>query len=93
MSEDSLHDDLTESEMAMIDAVRTLYDLVIGKRLISREDADRLLELHQRRWVKQTKPRAAGILGVLRAVATHPDVYKRRESALKLRMELPKGSA
>ena len=93
IASDPLGEDITESEAAMLDAVRTLYDLLIAKRVIKPKRADDLLRLRQERYAKEDKLRAAGILGLLRALSTSEDVQKNRETALKLRMAQPKGSA
>ena len=86
-------EDMTDSEAALLDTVRILYDVLIQKKVIKAQHVDHLLQMHQKNWIKKNKPRAVGILGLLRALSTSEKVLKQREAALKLYRAQPKGSA
>lgn len=85
-------DEMSEGEIALLDAARTLFDIVLAARLTTHATADKMLGLHQQRWTKEGKLKAAGMIGMLRALSTSPDARKHQETALKLRMARPKGS-
>jgi hypothetical protein len=85
-------DEFSDNELALLDAVRTLYDIVIGAGATTYAQADGLLEMHQQRWEHRGRPKAATMLALIRRLATDPDAEKRRAVVEMLRMAKPKGS-
>ena len=66
-------DEFSDNELALLDAVRTLYDIVIGAGTTTYAQADGLLEMHQQRWEHRGRPKAATMLALIRRLATDPD--------------------
>jgi len=84
---------LSESEVAMIEALALLFNIAIGVR----EDAGRQVasafDSRIRHWSKAAKPRTAAILGLMKQLATDPKMLTTRRQRAILRHALPKGQA
>lgn len=84
---------LTESDLAMIDAVRVVYDLLLGAQVLNAVALDDLLATRQKGWEQQGKHHTAAVLAMLRSLSTDQDARKHREGQLALRAVPPKGWA
>lgn len=86
-------DQISETDMALLDTVRTLYGLIIDAGITTHAHADRLLAVHQERWTQMGAPEAADMIVLLRKLATDPDVQARRAALAELRVAEPQGLA
>jgi hypothetical protein len=92
MAKDPL-DGFSETDLALLDAVRSLYDIIIEAGVTTHAHVDALLEVHEKRWTKKALPRAATMIALLRKLSTEPDVQNRRAVLEALKMVEPNGSA
>jgi hypothetical protein len=82
---------LTESEIATIEALSMLFNLVIGLR-----DAKQVVDAFDSRieqWSKASKPKTAAMLALMKQLATDPKMLKARRQRAILRHSAPRGRA
>ncbi len=87
------HVQLSESDIALVDAVGILFDLVVAGRDPVARKLDKALQIRARHWMKVSKPNAAAILTLLRKRSTDPGTLARRRTAAALLTATPKGRA
>lgn len=84
---------LSESEIAMIEALVLLFNIAIGVR----EDAGRQVasafDSRIRHWNKAAKPKTAAVLGLMKQLATDPKMLTTRRQRAILRYAVPRGRA
>ena len=82
---------LSESEVAMIEALAMLFNLVIGLH-----DAKQVVNAFDTRieqWGKASKPKTAAMLALVKKLATDPKMLTSRRQRAILRYSAPKGRA
>jgi len=84
---------LNESDLALIDALTALTDLLIGAGALKVESVQNVVQPRIQMWEQKGKLKTATILGLWRAMTTDPEFRKRRENDLGLRAMEPKGKA
>jgi len=84
---------LSESEVALIEALALLFNIAIGVR----EDAGRQVasafDSRIRHWKKAARPKTAALLGLMKQLATDPKMLTTRRQRAILRYAVPKGRA
>lgn len=61
---------LTESDVAMVDALSILFDIAVANRDAVARTLDKTLELRARHWERASRPKTAAILTLLRKRST-----------------------
>lgn len=84
---------LTESDVAMVDALSILFDVTVGNRDAVAKALDKALEIRARHWSKASKPKAAAILMLLRKRSTEKGTLARKRMATALARVMPRGTA
>ena len=84
---------LTETDVAMVDALSILFDIAVANRDAVAKTLDKALEVRARHWAKASKPKAAAILMLLRQRSTEKSTLTRKRMAQALARATPRGSA
>jgi hypothetical protein len=84
---------LTESDLATLDALSILFSIAIGLREGAGQQVAKALDARIQHWAKRSKPKAAGILAVLKKMTTDPKMLTARRQRAVLRYGAPKGRA
>ena len=91
MTEDSA--ELSETDLALVDALTVLTDLLIPTGALRLESIPRLLPHRIRHWTQKGKPKTAAILGIWQQQMIDPERRTQMARDLALRMTPPEGSA
>jgi hypothetical protein len=84
---------LTESDLAMVDALSILFDVTVANRDAVARILDKALEVRARHWAKASRPKASAILMLLRKRSTEKGTLARKRMATALARVAPKGRA
>lgn len=84
---------LSESEVAMIEALVLLFNIAIGVREDAGRQVGSAFDSRIRHWKKASKPKTAAILGLMKQLATDPKMLTARRQRAILRYAVPKGRA
>ena len=84
---------LSESDIAMIDALGILFNIAIGGRDAAGQQVAGAFDSRIQHWTKASKPKTAAILGLMKRLATDPKMLAGRRQRAILRYAVPKGRA
>lgn len=84
---------LSESDIAMIDALGILFYIAIGGRDAAGQQVAGAFDSRIQHWTKASKPKTAALLGLMKQLATDPKMLARRRQRAILRYAIPKGRA
>jgi hypothetical protein len=84
---------LSESDIAMIDAVGILFNIAIGGRDAAGQQVAGAFDSRIRHWTRASKPKTAALMGLMKQLATDPKMLARRRQRAILRYAVPKGRA
>jgi hypothetical protein len=79
MSNDQDDGHLRDSEIALMDAIKTIYEILIAKKITTPEAIDKMLENQSKAYEGGEMDRALFVMGELRRVATDPQRSRLRE--------------
>jgi hypothetical protein len=85
--------DLRDSEIALMDALKSVIEILIAKDIAKPEAIDKLLAGQQNGYVEKRMPSAVVVMGFLRSFVSDPERAAFRSEIRKLLKEPPKGSA
>ena len=85
--------ELSESDIAMIDALGILFYIAIGGRDAAGRQVAGAFDSRIRHWTKASKPMTAALLGLIKKLATDPKMLAGRRARASLRYAVPKGRA
>lgn len=78
---------LTDTEIALMDAIKTLIDIMMAKEIVTNEVFDRMFASQRNTYIQNKMPSAAAVMELLRAFSTT------RGNQRDLLQVQPKGSA
>ena len=84
---------LRNSEVALMDAIRTILEVIVAKGIARPAILDQALEMQSRAYSPQDMPRALFVMRMIRETLTDPERAKYRQSLEQLLKEPPAGSA
>ena len=84
---------LSESDIAMIDALGILFHIAIGGRDATGRQVAGAFDSRIQHWTKASKPKTAALLGLMKRLATDPKILAGRRQRAILRYAIPKGRA
>jgi hypothetical protein len=84
---------LSESDIAIIDALGILFHIAIGGRDAAGRQVAGAFDTRIQHWKKASKPKAAAIMGLMKRLATDPKMLAGRRQRAILRYAIPKGRA
>src|SRR5882724_121228 len=84
---------LSESDIAMIDALGILFHIAIGGRDAAGQQVAAAFDSRIQHWTKASKPKTAALLGLMKQLATDPKMLAGRRQRTLLRYAVPKGRA
>ena len=84
---------LTESDIAVIDALGILFNIAIGGRDGAGRQVAGAFDSRIQHWTKASKPKTAAIMGLMKRLATDPKMLAGRRQRAILRYAVPKGRA
>jgi hypothetical protein len=84
---------LSETEIAMIDAMGILFHIAIGGRDAAGQQVAGAFDSRIQHWTKAAKPRTAGLMGLMKKLATDPKMLARRRQRAILQYAIPRGRA
>lgn len=85
--------ELSESEIAMIDALGILFHIAIGWRDTAGRQVAAAFDSRIQHWTKASKPKTAALMELMKQLATDPKMLARRRQRAILRYATPKGRA
>jgi hypothetical protein len=83
--------ELSETDLALIDSLTLLFDLLIGGKDDVAQLIAGLLDARIRHWEQKGKPKTAAVLAMMKRQSTEPALLEQRRQRLSLRDT--KGSA
>jgi hypothetical protein len=84
---------LSESDIAMIDALGILFNIAIRGRDAAGQQVAGAFDSRIQHWTRASKPKTAAIMGLMKQLATDPKMLARRRQRAILRYAVPKGRA
>jgi hypothetical protein len=84
---------LSEREVALIDAIRTIADIMLAADIVPVSTFDRLFAHHRDGYLGKGLVQAAGTMEIIRQLTTDPQAEASRQLIRKTLRESPKGSA
>jgi hypothetical protein len=84
---------LSESDIAVIDALGILFNIAIGGRDAAGQQVAGAFDSRIQHWTKASKPKTAALMGLMKQLATDPKMLARRRQRTILRFAVPKGRA
>jgi hypothetical protein len=84
---------LSESDIAVIDALGILFNIAIGGRDTAGRQVAGAFDSRIQHWTKASKPKTAALMGLMKQLATDPNMLARRRQRAILRYAEPKGRA
>jgi hypothetical protein len=84
---------LSESDIAMIDALGILFNIAIGGRDAAGQQVAGAFDSRIQHWTRASKPKTAAIMGLMKKLATDPKMLAGRRQRAILRYAVPKGRA
>lgn len=84
---------LSESDIAVIDALGILFNIAIGGRDAAGQQVAGAFDSRIQHWTKASKPKTAALMGLMKQLATDPKMLARRRQRAILRFAMPKGRA
>jgi len=84
---------LSESDIAVIDALGILFNIAIGGRDAAGQQVAGAFDSRIQHWTKASKPKTAALMGLMKELATDPKMLARRRQRAILRFAVPKGRA
>jgi hypothetical protein len=84
---------LSESDIAVIDALGILFNIAIGGRDTAGQQVAGAFDSRIQHWTKASKPKTAALMGLMKQLATDPKMLARRRQRAILRYAMPKGRA
>jgi hypothetical protein len=79
MSDRQDDDFLRDSEIALMDAIKTIFEILIAKKVTTPEAIDKMLETQSKTYEGGNMDRALFVMGELRRVATDPQRSQLRD--------------
>jgi len=84
---------LSESDIAVIDALGILFNIAIGGRDAAGQQVARAFDSRIQHWTKASRPKTAALMGLMKQLATDPKMLARRRQRAILRYVVPEGRA
>jgi hypothetical protein len=84
---------LSESDIAVIDALGILFNIAIGGRDAAGQQVAEAFDSRIRHWTRASKHKTAALMGLMKELATDPKMLARRRQRAILRYAVPKGRA
>jgi len=84
---------LSDSDIAMIDALGILFNIAIAGRDAAGQQVAGAFDSRIQHWTKASKPKTAAIMGLMKQLATDPKMLAGRRQRALLRFAVPKGRA
>src|SRR5215208_7229897 len=84
---------LSETNIAMIDALGILFNIAIRGRAAAGQQVAEAFDSRIQHWTRASKPKTAAIMGLMKQLATDPNMLARRRQRAILRYAEPKGRA
>jgi hypothetical protein len=84
---------LSESDIALIDALGILFYIAIGGRDAAGRQVAGAFDSRIQHWMKASKPQTAALMGLIKQLATDPKMLAGRRQRAILRYAIPKGRA
>ena len=84
---------LSDSDIALIDALGILFFIAIGGRDAAGRQVAGAFDSRIEHWTKASKPRTAALMGLIKRLATDPKMLAGRRQRAILRHAVPKGRA
>jgi hypothetical protein len=84
---------LSESDIAMIDALGILFNIAIGGRDAAGQQVAGAFDSRIEHWTRASKLKTAAIMGLMKRLATDPKMLAGRRQRAILRYAVPKGRA
>jgi len=84
---------LSESDIAMIDALGILFNIAIGGRDAAGQQVAGAFDSRIEHWTRASKPKTAAIMGLMKQLATDPKMLAGRRQRAILRYAVPEGRA
>jgi hypothetical protein len=83
---------LRDSEVALLDAIKTILEIVIAKGILSPQVIDEMLARQSQSYPPEM-PRAVFVMDLIRAFVMDPKRAELREQIRRIQQEPPAGSA
>ena len=84
---------LSESDIAVIDALGILFNIAIRGREAAGQQVAGAFDSRIQHWTRASKPKTAAIMGLMKQLATDPEMLAGRRQRAILRYAVPKGRA
>ena len=84
---------LRDSEVALMDAIKTVLEIVIAKKISAPSTLAQIFQLQSQSYPKELMPKAVFVMELLRDFVKDPVRQAEREKAERLQQEPPSGSA
>jgi hypothetical protein len=84
---------LSESDIAVIDALGILFNIAIGGRDTDGLQVAGAFDSRIRHWTRASKHKTAALMGLMKKLATDPKMLARRRQRAILRYAVPEGRA
>ena len=84
---------LRDSEIALMDAIRTILEIIVSKGILAPEIIDKMLAHQSQVYPEETMPRAVFVMNMIRQALKDPARAELREQHRRIRQEPPAGSA
>ncbi len=84
---------LRDSEIALMDAIRTILEIIVSKGILAPDIIDKMLAHQSQTYPQDTMPRAVFVMDTIRRTVSDPARAEFREQHRRIREEPPAGSA